>query len=346
MQLSRKHQVTRADKIEQFKEEPNMRFTRIGMLAAAFFLTTLAASAQLQTTPQQWTIVTTQESAPNAYPLLDANGNPYPCSGQNIDNPKDSNSNCYNPLVITTDWTLTSEFGIAIGLSTALPDTFTNSNCSNSGSVASANVTGYDIFGFYQATFTVTLDNGATITFTGSPSVDPNQFSGTFRSTGSCMKGDSGQFTATQFSAVNGTYVGSFENSNGAPAASVSVTFKTDSSFNVTGTITAAKNANLCFSTLTIGSPLANTFEPSIASGDMLETVASDNTGNVVAFIASNTDANGKTLPNGGLFMIYEGLAGACSGISGTDIPFKKVESTPAPKHHSPVRVRHLAGRR
>ena len=90
-----------------------MRFTRIGMLAAAFFLTTLAASAQLETTPQQWTIVTTKESAPNAYPLLDANGNPYSCNGQNVDNPKDSNSNCYNPLVITTDWTLTSEFGIA-----------------------------------------------------------------------------------------------------------------------------------------------------------------------------------------------------------------------------------------
>jgi len=187
-----------------------MRFIRFAMLAAAFFLTTLAASAQIQTSPQQWTIVTTKESAPNAYPLLDTNGNPYPCSGQNIDNPKDSNSNCYNPLVITTDWTLTSEFGIAIGLSTALPDTFTNSSCSNSGGVASANVSGYDIFGFYQATFTVTLDNGATITFTGSPSVNPSQFSGTFRSSGSCMKGDSGQFTATLFAPVNGTYVGSF----------------------------------------------------------------------------------------------------------------------------------------
>lgn len=323
-----------------------MRFSRVGMLVAAFFLTTLAASAQIETSPQQWTIVTTKESAPNAYPLLDANGNPYPCSGQSVDNPNDSNSNCYNPLVITTDWTLTSEFGIAIGLSTALPDTFTNSSCSNSGGVASANVTGYDIFGFYQATFTVTLDNGATITFTGSPSVDPNQFSGTFSSTGACMKGDSGQFTATLFSAVNGTYVGSFESSNGGPAASVSVTFKTDSSFNVTGSVTAAKNANLCFSTLTIGTPLANSYEPSIASGDMLETIASDNTGNVVAFIASNTDASGKTLSNGGLFMIYEGLAGACSGISGTDIPFKKVTSAPAPKHHSPVRVRHFAGRR
>jgi hypothetical protein len=323
-----------------------MRFSRIAMLAAAFFFTTLAASAQIETTPQQWTIVTTKESAPNAFPLLDANGNPYPCSGQNVDNPNDSNANCYNPLVITTDWTLTSEFGIATGLSTALADTFTNSSCSNSGGVVNANVTGYDIFGFYQATFIVTLDSGATITFTGNASVNPNQFSGTFRSTGACMKGDSGQFTATLFSAVNGTYVGSFESSNGGPAASVSVTFKTDSSFNVTGTVTAAKNANLCFSTLTIGTPLANTYEPSIASGDILETIASDNTGNVVAFVASNTDANGKTLPNGGLFMIYEGLAGACSGISGTDIPFQKVMTALAPKHHSPVRVRHVAGRR
>jgi hypothetical protein len=160
------------------------------------------------------------------------------------------------------------------------------------------------------------------------------------------MNGDSGQFTATLFPAVNGTYVGSFENSNGGPAASVSITFNTDSAFNVTGTVTAAQNANLCFSTLTIGTPLANTFEPSIATGDMLEAIASDSTGNVVAFVASNTNAVGKNLPNGGLFMIYEGLAGACSGISGTDIPFKKVASALAPRHHSPVQVGHFAGRR
>jgi hypothetical protein len=322
-----------------------MKFSRVGMLIAAFFLTTLAASAQIEKTPQQWTIVTTQESAPNAFPLSDVNGNPYPCNGQNVDNPNDSNPNCYNPLVITTDWTLTSEFGIATGLTTVLPNTFTNSSCSASGGVVSANVTGYDIFGFYQAIFTVVLDNGATITFTGNPSFDANQFSGTFRSTGVCMNNDSGQFTATLFPAVNGTYVGSFENSN-APPASVSITLKTDSSFNVTGTVTAAKNANLCFSTLTIGTPLANTFAPSLASGDMLEIIASDSTGNVVAFIASNTDANGKTLPNGGLFTTYDGVAGACSGISGTDIPFKKVTSSPAPRHHSPVHVGRLSGRR
>jgi hypothetical protein len=316
------------------------------MLIAAFFLITLAASAQIEKTPQQWTIVTTKESAPNAFPLFDANGNPYPCKGQNMDNPDDANGNCYNPLVIATDWTLTTEFGTAINLTTALPNTFTNSSCSAYGGVVNASVTGYDIFGFYKATFTVTLDNGATVTFIGNPSFDTNQFSGTFFSSGACMNNDSGQFTATLFPAVNGTYVGSFENSNGGPAASVSLTFKTDSAFNVTGSVTAANNANLCFSTLTIGTPLANTYDPSIATGDMLEAIASDSTGNVVAFVASNTNPVGKNLPNGELFMTYEGLAGACSGISGTDIPFKKVMSAPAPRHHSPIRIGHSSGRR
>jgi len=344
--MSANKSVTTASQLKQAKEESHMKFSKIGMLIAAVLLTTLAAAAQIETTPQQWTIVTTKESTPNAFPLLDANGNPYPCSGQNIDNPKDSNANCYNPLVVTTDWTLTTDFGIATNLTTVLPKTFTNSSCSASGGVVSANVAGYDIFGFYQATFIMALDNGATITFTGTPSLDLNQFSGTFSSTGTCMKNDSGQFTATLFPAVNGTYVGSFENSNGAPAASVSVTLKTDSAFNVTGTVTAGKNANLCFSTLTIGTPLANTFEPSIATGDTLEAIATDTTGNVVAFVASNTDANGQTLPNGGLFMIYEGLAGACSGISGTDIPFKKVLSAPAPRHQNPIRVHRFEGRR
>jgi hypothetical protein len=315
------------------------------MLVAAVLVTTLATFAQIEKAPQQWTIVTTQESAPNAFPLFDSNGNPYPCTGQNVDNSKDSNPDCYNPLVITTDWTVTSEFGIATNVTTVLANTFTNSSCSALGGVTSIGVTGYDIFGFYQATITVVLDNGATITFTGNPAFGSNQFSGTFHSTGACMKNDSGQFTATLFPAVNGTYSGSFENSNGGPSANVSVTFKTDSAFNVTGTITAAKNANLCFSTLTIGAPLANTFEPSIATGDVLEAIASDSTGNVVGFIASNTDVNGKPLPNGGLYMVYQGLAGACSGISGSDIPFRKVDSPLAPRHHSQVRVGRSHGR-
>ena len=315
------------------------------MLIAAVLATALAAFAQIEKTPQQWTIVATQESAPNAFPLFDANGNPYLCPSQNGNDSKNQNPDCHNPLVVATDWTVTSEVGVATSVTTVPQNTLTNSSCSALGGVTSIGVTGYDILGSYQASVIVLLDNGATITFTGNPAADSNQFSGTFHSTGACMKNDSGQFTATLFPAVNGTYSGSFENSNEGPSASVSATFKTDSAFNVTGTISAAKSANLCFSTLTIGTPLGDTFEPSIAMGDVLVAIASDSTGNVVGFIVSNTSANGKPVANGGLSIGYEGLAGACSGISGTDITFEKVPTAPAPKHQNPHRNNNLHGR-
>jgi hypothetical protein len=76
--------------------------------------------------------------------------------------------------------------------------------------------------------------------------------------------------------------------------------------------------------------------------GDVLVAIASDSNGNVVGFVASDTGANGKPLANGGLFIAYEGLAGACSGISGTDITFEKVPTAPAPKHHNPHRNNNL----
>ena len=98
---------------------------------------------------------------------------------------------------------------------------------------------------------------------------------------------------------------------------------------------------------MTVGTPLANSYGASIASGDILETYASDASGNVVAFIMSNTDANGAVLPNGGLYVTYLGLAGACTGISGTDVPFMKISrSMPSPRptvpRHSPIRPLHL----
>jgi len=61
-----------------------------------------------------------------------------------------------------------------------------------------------------------------------------------------------------------------------------------------------------------------------MASGDVLEAFASDNAGNVVAFLLSNTDQDGRVLANGGLFVTYFGIAGACVGISGSDVPFRR----------------------
>jgi hypothetical protein len=82
-----------------------------------------------------------------------------------------------------------------------------------------------------------------------------------------------------------------------------------------------------------------------MASGDVIEAIGSDNSGNVVVFVASNTDANANPLPNGGLFVTYVGVAGACTGVTGTDVPFRKiprrgapiVRRTPIPRH-PPVR--------
>jgi Legume lectin domain len=289
---------------------------------------------------QQWTIVTTSESAPNAAPLTDVNGNPYSCSGQNPDNGGDTNPNCYNPLVITTDWKATPT---PTGSSVAgvLANTFTNSTCSMS-PITSFNVTGYSTIGSYSAVIKMGFQSGDTITFTGATATNSNTFSGTFTSSGTCMAGDSGAFTATLFTPPSGSYAGSFESSKGGAAAFVQMSLSTDSNFNVSGTFSPQAGAAVCFSTLTTGTTLANSYGSSIASGDVLEAYGSDSSGNVVAFIMSNTDANGVTLPSGGLYVTYIGLAGACTGISGTDIPFTKIERYkpigPIAPRHGPIR--------
>ena len=253
--------------------------------------------------PQQWTIVTTSESAPNAVPLTDVNGNLYACSGQNPDNSSDSNSNCYNPLVVTTDWTATpTPTGATIA--TVLANSFTNSSCSN-GNLTSLTVNGYSPLGSYAATITLVFQNGATIIFRGASSSNANQFSGTFTSSGTCMASDSGAFTATLFQAAAGTFAGSFESSSGAPAANVQLALQTNTNFSVAGTVAPVPGASVCFSSLTIATPLANSYGESMASGDVVLAYASDGTGNVVAFVMSNTDANGAPLPNGGLYVTY-----------------------------------------
>jgi hypothetical protein len=300
-------------------------------LTIALMLAASAFSAAAQAMPQQWTFTATSESAPNAIPLFDTSGNPYSCTGQNVDNVNDPNPNCYNPLEITTDWTLTELFGVVTSVTSNTPDTLTNSACSTNSSVVGTSISETNILGLlYQATFSVTFANGATITFKGNVTLGGTQFTGTFTSTGSCMGGDSGNFIATLFPAVNATYVGQFETSSGGQG--VTINLATNSNFNLTGTVTPALNATTCFSNMTIASPLANSFAASFASGDVLVAIASDNSGSVVGFIASNTDANGKVLANDGLYFTYLGMAGACSGIFEMDAPFRK-ERRMSPRH-------------
>jgi hypothetical protein len=289
-------------------------------------------------------VVTTSETVPNASPLTDANGNPYPCSGQSPDNSGDANPNCYNPLVITTDWKATPT-PTGASVAAMLANTFTNSACSTT-PITSFNVTGYSAIGTYSAVITMGFPSGNTITFTGTSSTNSGVFSGTFTSSGQCMAGDSGTFTATLFTPPSGSYIGSFESTTGGAPASVQMSLSTDSNFNVTGTFTPQTGAPVCFSTLTANTPLASSYGSSIASGDVIEAYASDLSGNVVAFVMSNTDANGVPLPNGGLYVTYLGLAGACTGISGTDVPFRKIEGYkpggPLPPRHAPLRPTHF----
>jgi len=339
-------QNTKSHMAQKDWEKTSMKMIRIAaVLAIAMFgaLTTYAQGV----TPQQWTIVTTSESSPNALPIdTTPTGASDPCTTGQNDNSNDSNPSCYDPLVIVTDWQLSTNFSDQTIASPNLANTFTNSTCSASGGVQSMTVTGFDFFGYlYSATITITLvdNNGGTdtIVFKGQQSTNGTQFSGTFSSSGSCMNNDHGNFTAALFQAVNGTYQGSFETNGSFTSSSggtVSITFSTDSNFNVTGTVVAAKSSGLCFSNLTIATPLANTYGSSFASGDALQAIATDNSGNVVMFTASGTDGNG--LPEGNdqngnpkLYLTYAGFGGACSGVSGVDVPFTKLVPPHAPRH-------------
>jgi hypothetical protein len=303
--------------------ENTMKF----FLRTTIVLALYVSSAFGQTVAQQWTITTTFESTANAYPFFDQNGNPYPCTGQNPDNPADSNPNCFNPLVLTTNWTENQVLGVVTGVTPDVVHTLTNSSCEAQDTVANITASGTDILGIYQFTITVTLDNGATMTFSGHLSTSTSQFTGTFTSTGTCMNSDAGNFTANLIPQVNATYAGEFETSSGGQG--VSITIATDSNFNVTGAVTPANNAATCFSNITIATPLANSYSPSYASGDVLVAVGSDDLGNVVGFIGSNTNGNGGILPSNGLYFTYVGLAGSCAGIIEVDAPFQVVASRP-----------------
>ena len=318
-----------------------MKLSRTGSLLAALLLVACATFGQ-GSTPQQWTIVTTSESTANAEPILYTAAGVYsPCTTGQNDNGSDTNPDCFNPLTITYDWSVASG-GVAIPV---LANTYTNSSCSYSGGAQTLTITDYKLNGSYTPTVTVTMidSTGATdtITFSGAKGSNSNQFSGTFTSSGACMKSDSGNFTATLFQTIGGTYNGSFE-SNGSfdqnGTGNVAISLATDASFDVTGTLSAPLSSGLCFSNLTIATPLANTYSPSFATGDVLLFIASDASGDVVFFTAGGTSGTGQqegvnAQGNQLLYLTYLGVAGACSGISGVDVPFSKFTFSSAPRH-------------
>jgi len=323
-----------------------MKIGRIGTLLAAILVASCATFAQgALNIPEQWTIVATSESTANAAPIsYTATGVYSPCTTGQSDNSNDSNPDCFNPLTLTTDFSMSGSFS-NMTISHVVANTFTNSNCSAMGGVEKITASGYSIFSNYNAAVVVTLvdANGATntITFTGAKSNNYAQFSGTFASTGPCMKSDKGNFTATLFQTISGTFMGSFESSGSfgeGGTGAVTLVLATDSNFNVTGTAVSLPTSGLCFSSLTIATTLANTYLPSMATGDTLEFVATDLTGNAVLFTATGTNGAGQqegtnSQGNQMLYLTYTGLSGACSGKSGVDLPFSKATVLSTPSH-------------
>ena len=247
----------------------------------------------------------------------------------------ESNQNTVDggPLQIITDWTSTTKSGKTTVVP-VLANTFTNSACSASGQPEGVTAT----FNSGKTSIVVTVDNGQTITFTASGG-GGSQLKGSFVSSGGgCTQADSGNFTATLYQPLQGSFSGTIESYAQTNSINVVMTLNTDSNFNVTGSVQSSQKA--CMADLTINGSAAQAYGPSVATGDVISMFASDNSGDVVAFVLSATDANGNELSPAWpsqVYVTYIVLAGPCSGDAGTDAPFKHEKQV---VKHTPIRTR------
>jgi len=286
-----------------------MRLNRIGILAAAILVVSTAAFAQAPSTGQ-WTIIASNETSPNT---LDG-----------------------GPLQFITDWKSNGNSNSPT-IAPILANTFTNSSCSASGQPAALTVN----FSNGKTNVVVTLDNGQQVVFSGNSGGTSSEFSGSFVSTGGgCTQADSGDFTATLYQPLQGSFSGTIESYAGTNGINVTMDLGVDANFNVIGSVHASNKP--CMSNLTINGPAAQAYGPSFATGDVEEIFASDNSGNVVGFVLSATDANGNFLSPGWpsqMYVTYDVVAGACSGDAGTDAPFHRVHNgvKHPPIHRPPI---------
>lgn len=288
-----------------------MRLTGVACLFSIILFASLPTFAQAPSTGQ-WGIVATSETNQNT-----------------IDG---------GPLQFITDWTSTTTKGKTT-IVPVLANSFTNSACSTSGQPTAFTAT----YSGSKTSIVVTVDNGQTITFTET-SGSGSQIKGTFTSSGGgCTQADSGNFTATLYQALQGSFSGTIESYAQTNTINVTMTLSTDSNFNVTGNVQSTDKA--CMANLTIDGSAAQAYGPSFASGDSISMFASDNNGNVVGFVLSGTDQNGNTLSPpwpSQVYVTYDVLAGPCSGDAGTDAPFKHAQQI---VKHPPVRMRGFHGK-
>jgi hypothetical protein len=166
---------------------------------------------------------------------------------------------------------------------------------------------------------------------------------------------ESGPFSMYAYPAPGGYYVGTFNDAasghhtsaGGSGNDIMSLTINSD--FSVTSTLVAVPY-DLCpqqssLLNLTSTDPLALAYAAypysvgGIQVGDVTLAVLGDGTGNVLAIIAGDQDANGNVLPAGNLYVTGYGVSGVCAGTYFYDRPFatKGVKATPirrTPPHH------------
>ena len=282
---------------------------KISTLLIAVLMVSGSAFGDKNPTPStgQWTIVASNETSPNT-----------------IDG---------GPLQLITDWK-TNGSSQPPTITPLLANSFTNSNCSASGQPAALTA---DVDPNGKPRIVVTLDNGQQVVFSGTNGGTSSQFSGSFTSTGGgCTQADSGNFTATLYQPLQGSIAGTIESYAQTNTVNVTMNLGVDSNFNVTGSVEALNKP--CMANLTINGTAAQAYGPSFASGDTETIFASDNSGNVVGFLLSATDANGNFLSPAWpsqVYVTYDVVAGACSGDSGTDAPFHHVQNG---VKHPPIR--------
>jgi hypothetical protein len=240
------------------------------------------------------------------------------------------------PLQLITDWKTSNATSKSATIAAVVANSFTNSNCSASGQPAALAVT----FSDGKANIVLTLDNGQQVTFSAKGGGTSSQFSGSFTSTGGgCTQADSGNFTASLYQPLQGSFSGTIESYVQTNSVNVTMSLSVDANFNVTGSVQSSNKA--CMANLTINGSAAQAYGPSFASGDTETIYASDNSGNVVGFVLSATDANGNFLSPAWpsqVYVTYDVVAGACSGDAGTDAPFQ--QSQKGVKHapvHRPI---------
>jgi hypothetical protein len=282
---------------------------KISTLIIAILMVSSSAFAQAPSTGQ-WGIVASKETSLNT-----------------IDD---------GPLQLITDWKTSNATAKSATIAAVVANSFTNSNCSASGQPAALAVT----FSDGKANIVLTLDNGQQVTFSAKSGGTSSQFSGSFTSTGGgCTQADSGNFTASLYQPLQGSFSGTIESYVQTNSVNVTMSLSVDANFNVTGSVQSSNKA--CMANLTINGSAAQAYGPSFASGDTETIYASDNSGNVVGFVLSATDANGNFLSPAWpsqVYVTYDVVAGACSGDAGTDAPFQ--QSQKGVKHapvHRPI---------